>query len=72
MRDNTRQTNKIEIFPRTVDLEPLVEGLEAEGRPPFEMVRVREEGGGLHVYVNGSTDAICERIEAAPEESRRT
>lgn len=54
-----------------VDLEPLAEGLEGEGNPPFEVVRVREEGGGLHVYVNGGTDAICERIEAAQEESLR-
>ena len=54
------------------DLEPLAEGLEGEGSPPFEVVRVREEGGGLRVYANGGTDAICERIEAAQEESLRT
>ena len=54
------------------DLEPLAEGLEGEGSPPFEVVRVREEGGGLRVYASGGTDAIRERVEAAQEESLRT
>ena len=54
------------------DLRPLVEGMEGEGSQPFEVVRVREEGGGLHVYVSGGTDDIYERIQAAEEESRRT
>jgi len=36
------------------------------------MVRVREEGGGLRVYVNQAPDAIAERIEAAHEQSLGT
>jgi len=51
------------------DLQPLVEELEGEGGQPFAVVRVREEGGGLRVYVNDGTDAMWERIEAARQES---
>ena len=54
------------------DLEPLVEALEGESGQPFSVVRVREEAGGLRVYVSEATDAIAERIEAAHEQSRRT
>jgi len=51
------------------DLQLLVEGMEGEGAPPFAVVRVREERGGLRVYVSDGTDAIWERIEAARQES---
>lgn len=51
------------------ELEPLVAQLEAETNQQFSVVRVREKRGGLRVYVNQGTDAICERIQAAEEES---
>jgi hypothetical protein len=51
------------------DLRPLVDELEGQGNQSFAVVRVREERGGLRVYVNDGTDAIYERIQAAEEES---
>ncbi len=52
-----------------MDLRPLVDELEGESSQSFAVVRVREERGGLRVYVNDGTDAIYERIQAAEEES---
>ncbi len=54
------------------DLQPLVDELEGGGSRSFTVVRVREERGGLRVYVNDGTDAMWERIEAAQQESLRT
>ena len=51
------------------DLEPLVAEVEPEAKQPFAVLRVREKLGGLRVYVNWRVDTICERIQAAEEES---
>ncbi len=52
-----------------MDLRPLVDELEGEGSRSFTLVRVREDRGGLRVYVSDGTDAILERIEAAQQGS---
>ncbi len=51
------------------DLRLLVEELESEGSESFAVVRVREECGGLRVYLSDVTDAILERIEAVQQEA---
>lgn len=54
------------------DLEPLVAEAEKVTGHPFEVLQVKQKLGGLRVYVNHSTNAIRNRIEAAQLESLRT
>lgn len=54
------------------DLEPLVAEFRAAGGHKFEVLQVKEKFGGLRFYVNGSNDAIHQRILAAQEESFHT
>jgi hypothetical protein len=54
------------------DLEPLVAEVEKQTGHPFEVLEVKEKLGGLRVYVNHRSDAVCRRIEAAELESFAT